>query len=61
MKARFTQKEFIEAYSQVKLICENYPEITEGKAKMILSENISTETIKKQYDNTIKYINEYLE
>lgn len=58
--ARFTQAEFGKAYSKVDLICSKYPEITEGKAKMFLSENVSTETEKTQYKRTISYIEEYL-
>ena len=58
--ARFTRQEFSSAYNQVDLICEKYPEVTKGKAKMFVDENLSTETDAKKYNRTISYIEDYL-
>lgn len=58
--ARFTMTEFEKAYNKVSLICERYPEITERKAKLLLDDNLSTDTLKKQFDTVVSNIEEYL-
>jgi hypothetical protein len=58
--ARFTRSEFSEAYNKPNLVCERYPEITSVKAKMLCDDIYSTDTLQKQYKNTIENIEEYL-
>lgn len=57
---RFTMNEFDNAYDKSVLVCEKYPEITKQKADMICGEIYSTDTLKTQYNNVIKSIEEYL-
>jgi len=58
--ARFTMTEFDKAYCKASLICERYPEITRRKAELLLDDNLSTDTLKKQFNTVVSNIEEYL-
>ena len=57
---RFTITEFDKAYNKVDLICEKYPEITRRKVELLLDDNLSIDTLKKQFDTVASNIEEYL-
>jgi len=57
---RFTQVGFARCYNRALFVEKHYPEITSSKAKMLVSDCLSTDTELSQYLTVVKNINEYM-